>query len=147
MYTSVTLNRYYYDYYETHKYDLMAFSETWLNSADDNDPHIISLLPDGYSMQHVDRDSGERGGGVALVYKQSISVKCKKVKKYDQFEYMMCSLSLKHKSIVVVLFYRPPPSQDNGLTTATFMNEFSEFLSQCDRQNCDRHNSQCDRHT
>ena len=56
----------------------MAFSETWLNSADDNDPHIISLLPDGYSMQHVDRDSGKRGGGVALVYKQSISVKCKK---------------------------------------------------------------------
>ena len=107
----------------------MAFSETWLNSADDNDPHIISLLPDGYSMQHVDRDSGKRGGGVALVYKQSISVKCKKVKKYDQFEYMMCSLSLKHKSIVVVIFYRPPPSQDNGLTTATFMNEFSEFLS------------------
>ena len=36
----------------------MAFSETWLNNADDNDPHIISLLPDGYSMQHVDRVSG-----------------------------------------------------------------------------------------
>ena len=107
----------------------MAFSETWLNSADDNDPHIISLLPDSYSLQHVDGDSEKRGGGVALVYKQSISVKCEKVKKYDQFEYMLCSLSLKHKSIIVVaIFYRPPPSQVNGLTTVTFMNEFSEFL-------------------
>ena len=81
----------------------MAFSETWLNSADDNDPHIMSLLLDGYSMQHVHRDSEKGGGGVALVYKQSISVKCKKVKIYDQFKYMMCSLSLKHKSIVVVI--------------------------------------------
>ena len=44
---------------------------------------------------------------------------------------MLCSLLLKHKSIVVVIFYRTPSSQDNGLTTVTFMNEFSEFLLQC----------------
>ena len=42
----------------------MAFSETWLNSADDNDPHIISRLPDAYSMQHVDRDSEKRAVGL-----------------------------------------------------------------------------------
>ena len=60
--------------------------------------HIISLLPDGYSMQHVDRDSGKRGGELAQVYKQSISVKCKKVKKYDQFQDVICTLSLKHKN-------------------------------------------------
>ena len=40
---------------------------------DDNNPHIISLLPDGSSMQYVDRDSGKRSGGVALVYGQAIS--------------------------------------------------------------------------
>ena len=44
---------------------------------------------------------------------------------------MKCSISLKHKSIVLVILYRPPPSQDNGLTTSTFKSEFSEFLSQC----------------
>ena len=43
----------------------------------------------------------------------------------------MCSLSLKHKSSVPAVFYRPPPSQDNGLTIATFMSELSELLSQC----------------
>ena len=42
---------------------------------------------------------------------------------------MMCSLLLKHNSIAII--YRPPPSQDNELTTATFMSEFSEVLSQC----------------
>ena len=114
-----------------HNYDLMAFSETWPNSADENDPHIISLLPNGYSMQNVDRNSRKRCGGVALVYKQSISVKCKNVKKYDRFKYMMFSLSLKHKSIAVVIFYKSPLSQDNDLTIVTFMSKFSKLLSQC----------------
>ena len=60
------------DYITTHDHDLVAFSETWFNSTDDNDPYISALLPDGYDIRHVDREQGKRGDGVALMYKNSI---------------------------------------------------------------------------
>ena len=51
------------DHIATHKYDLMAFSETWLNSADDNDPHIISLLPDGSQCNMLTETVGNAAAG------------------------------------------------------------------------------------
>ena len=62
------------DYITTHDHDLVALSETWFNSTDDNDPYISALLPDGYDIRHVDREQGKRGGGVALIYKSLIKV-------------------------------------------------------------------------
>ena len=32
------------DYITTHKYDLVAFTETWFNSTDNNESYIITTL-------------------------------------------------------------------------------------------------------
>ena len=34
--------------------------------------YINALLPEGYAIHHVDRGSGKRGGGVALINKKII---------------------------------------------------------------------------
>ena len=36
------------------------------------------LLPDGYAIHRADRTDGRRGGGVALIYKQCLDIKCNK---------------------------------------------------------------------
>ena len=45
------------DYIAINKYNLIAFSERWLNNTDDNAPYINVLLPEGYDLKHVDREN------------------------------------------------------------------------------------------
>ena len=63
------------DYIATTNSDFVALSETWFNSEEDNDTYINSLLPAGYAIQHANRDNGRRGGGVALIHKNTIKLK------------------------------------------------------------------------
>ena len=49
------------DFISTHNFDLFAISETWLGCKATNDIHINSILPGGYMMHHVDRNSERRG--------------------------------------------------------------------------------------
>ena len=68
------------DYIATHEYDLIAISETWFMDSDSNEVYINALLPAGYGIKHMDRD----GGGVALIYKQSINIQKTERMKYTQ---------------------------------------------------------------
>ena len=117
------------DYITTHKYDLVAFTETWFNSTDNNESYINALVPDGYAIQHVDRDNGQRGGGVALIHRTSIKLKKEKIMKFNQFEVLMCLLNLNNTVISMFIIYRPPPTQQNRLSAAGFLVKFSEFIS------------------
>ena len=117
------------DYITTHKYDLVAFTKTWFNSTDNNESYINALVPDGYAIQHVDRDNGQRGGGVALIHRTSIILKKEKMMKFTQFEVLMCLLKLNNKAISIFIIYRPPPTQQNGLSATGFLDEFAEFIS------------------
>ena len=51
---------------------------------------------------------------------------------YQQFESMIVTLSINNKTVDLYMFvlYRPPPSTQNGFKTATFFEEFSEFISE-----------------
>ena len=111
------------------KYDLVAFTETWFNSTDNNESYINDLVPDGYAIQHVDRDNGQHGGDVALIHGTSIKLKKKKIMKFNQFEVLMCSLNLNNKVISICIIYRPPPTQQNKLSIAGFLNQFTEYMS------------------
>ena len=69
-----------------------------------------SILPDGYMMHHVDRNSERRGGGIALIYKMCLDVRPNKLLKCTQFEHMSCRVIINKMNIDIV-FYRPPTSQ------------------------------------
>ena len=43
---------------------------------------------------------------------------------------MKCTAICDNKSILIIVIYRPPPSQQNQFNTSTFLEEFADFLSQ-----------------
>ena len=114
----------------THNFDLFAISEAWLGCEATNDIHINSILPDGYMMYHVDRNSERRGGGITLIYKMCLEVRPNKLLKFTQFEHMSCRVIINKINIDIVVFYRPPTSPQNVLTTTAFLDEWSTFMSQ-----------------
>ena len=77
------------DFISTHNFDLFSISETWLGCEATNDRHANSILPDGYMMHHVDRNSERGGGGIASIYKMWLEVRPNKRLKFTQFEPVM----------------------------------------------------------
>ena len=61
------------DLVTTHDVDILALTETWLGTVIDS--HVLSeLVPPGYDMLHVSC-TNRRGRGVALLFKEGMSVK------------------------------------------------------------------------
>ena len=108
------------------KADLFAVSETWLT---DNDTAILSeLTPQGYKLHHCPR-SDRRGGGTALIFKESINVEKVSVAGKGSFEASEWSINPAATTrLRVVIVYRPPYSVKHPVTTSTFITEFSDYL-------------------
>ena len=116
------------DFIFTPNFNLFAISETWLGCEATNDIHFNSILPDGYMMHHVDRNSELRGGCIALIYKMCLEVRPNKLVKFTQFAHMSCRVIIKKMNIDIVVFYRPSTSPHNGLTTTTFLHSHGATL-------------------
>ena len=104
--------------------DLLALSETWLKGDIRDKPVIAELIPDGYSMHQASRLS--RGGGVALVYKESIGMTVVRTSEWASFEVIEC-LSQASPPLRVSVVYRPPT---HGSDFNSFTHDFSEYLDQ-----------------
>ena len=90
------------------KADLFAVSETWLT---DNDRAILSkITAQGYKLHHCPR-SDRRGGGTALIFKESINVEKVSVAgkgSFEASEWLVNPAATTHLRVVIV--YRPPYS-------------------------------------
>jgi exonuclease III len=110
----------------TYNLDLLAVTETWL-SAECSNSDLLNVCPAGYSAVHTAR-LGKRGGGVALIYRDSIRVdvvtsgfSC------NSFEHMVTLLRFNSISIRLVIVYRPP-SQSSKCSEGQFISDFADFL-------------------
>ena len=64
--------------------DIAFITETWLSS--ESSVTTSAIREAGYEIDHVYRS--KRGGGVAMVWKPNIQVKCNvKSKSYESFQY------------------------------------------------------------
>ena len=107
-------------------FDVLCLTETWLKPND-----YIGLnesTPPNYCYKHEPRQTG-RGGGVATIYSDILSVTQKTGYRFKSFEILMLNVTLsdmQKKSIVslsLATVYRPP-----GPYTE-FLKEFGDFLS------------------
>ena len=100
--------------------DILAMTETWLSSCD-TAACLAEISPPGFSLFHCSRPSG-RGGGVALLVRESFKVEIIHTPTFLRFE-AICIL-VKHSSMTAnfICIYRPP-----GCTTM-FFDEFQNFL-------------------
>ena len=126
------------DYMSTNDYDIIALTETWLSN--DCKATLAELVPPGYNIKHVPRQSNRNGGGVAIVYKDNLQAKITsstKKAEFTHFEHLSCLLTYNDLSVHMTVVYRPPPSQQNKLKNTTFFNEWPLFLETFVTIHCD----------
>jgi len=112
--------------------DIVAFTETWLRGDDSDQKTIGELCPAGYKFLHVPRPSKDdttlNWGGVGILYKASLDIALvKNQDRFRSFEYMEVLFNSKPHSYRVIILYRPPPSEKNGLENYMFWEEFPNF--------------------
>ncbi len=113
-----------------HNLDLLCLTETWLKP----DEYIIlnESTPQDHCYKNEPRPKG-KGGGVATIYSNILSISQKTGFKYISFELMVLHITLsREKSIndkspvmfVLATVYRPPGHHTD------FIKEFPDFLSE-----------------
>jgi len=93
---------------------------------------IAELVPSGYSMKYVPCLGSRKGGGVALLYKSTISFRLlgsSTTANYTNLEHMDCVLNTGEMTVRLAVVYRPPLSKDNCSTSPDFLDQWSTFLA------------------
>jgi hypothetical protein len=114
--------------------DVLCLTETWLKEAGD-EPVIGELVPPGYTFTHRARRTGQRGGGVGLVYRRQFKVQVCKERVFSSFDIVELCLSRGKQSVHIACIYRPPPSKKNKLTSQDFFREFAAYLNELNAKN------------
>jgi exonuclease III len=110
--------------------DIVALTETWL-SGNESDQRIIGqITPSGYIFHQIPR-YGRKGGGVAIMCRDSFKVHVKPAFSASSFETMEVSITLQSATIRLIVVYRIPPNKDNKIKRRTFVQEFNDLLEKC----------------
>jgi len=114
-----------HDVIADNKLDILLLTETWIPS-DAPDAAKLDFALSGYTVVHRHRAAStvRRGGGLAVIHRDSFRATPVDVGDYSEFE----SLALRvvgHRStsFVVVCIYRPP-----GTVTSAFTEQLSDLL-------------------
>ena len=109
------------DFIQDQKLNVLAITETWLHGGIQDDPILAELVPTGYTICQIPRES--RGGGVAFIYKTDILVTKRPAANHSSFE---CMEILVHTSptLHLVVVYRAPTSP-----LSLFFDEFGSYLA------------------
>ena len=110
--------------------DIAFIQETWLKKSD---KATISQIKD-FKYEIMSSRKPRRcdlGGGVAVLYKNDLDVqRVKQKSKYSSFEFIECMLRTQSENYRFVNIYRVEYSQKHKVTFQTFIDEFSEFMSE-----------------
>ena len=116
------------DYVLEEDIDCLAITETWLTETDF--VVIDQLTLPGYSFLSVPRISNNNdtyGGGIGVLFKNDMKLQIFDTElSFDTFE-LACFTNFS-KDIYYYVIYRLPPSTENGLKTADFLDEFDTFV-------------------
>ena len=106
-----------YDYIIEKDADVFVITETWLTETEKNRPVIASLVPPGYSIQHVPRPRRSGGGGYAI-FKTGLDIQKEQLTVPPNYSLGLIHLSLVHSSATYRqhVVYRPPPCKKNNFT-------------------------------
>jgi Reverse transcriptase (RNA-dependent DNA polymerase)/Endonuclease-reverse transcriptase len=112
--------------------DVLALTETWIPS-DAPDAVKLDVAPPDYSVVHRHRgpSTGQRGGGVAFIHRDSIKCKVIDVGDYTSFELLGVKIIGRQSSVIVVCVYRPP-----GEVTSSFTDQLSDLFDQLTLLDC-----------
>ena len=102
--------------------DICAITETWLKQ-DPNDDTIKEVPPTGYKIVTTPRSDGRMGGGIALVFKEHLSISPLAAQEdLTSMEHNAFNLCLQHTTITIHVIYRYP-----NTSTLNFCNELVQI--------------------
>ena len=103
--------------------DICALTETWFKERHSS---VNVVVPAGYALKHIPRST--RGGGVAVIYRDTLTVTSGKPCEYQAMECLECLIATNSQSVRFVVIYRPPPKKGTP-NTAVFLKEFNDLLN------------------
>jgi len=110
------------DYIVERNLDIFAVTETWLRNSTDSNFVLRDVCPSDYFISHIPRDN-RSGGGVAVIYRKSFTIKLCESTVYNSFESMELTFRSRDQLLRVVVIYRPPST-----SFSVFNDEFSSML-------------------
>ena len=99
--------------------DVLALIETWC--TDNSDVSLGLVTPPGYAIVQTHRSS--RGGGVGVIYRDSLRARLEKCEKYSSFEHQTVNLFSDSDVLRIITVYNP-----SGNFTTVFYTEFNDLL-------------------
>ena len=114
--------------------DLLFIQESWLRKCDG--ATLAEIKEYGYSIITERKTRKfDRGGGVALIYKNKIQLKKIKCKQYPSFESLTVTLQSVANAPVFTNLYYPGYSAKHKFTKQAFIEDFCN-LWENDLENC-----------
>ena len=100
--------------------DILAITETWLSTNSEYEK--CEIIPPGFEIIHVDRE-GRRGGGVAVIFRQELSVVKRDIGTFESFEHCVIDINGMSNKLRLAVIYRPPSSDPR-----LFLHDFASLL-------------------
>jgi len=107
--------------------DILCITETWLSGDDRDNIVIAQITPPGYAIYQKARKG--KGGGVAVILKDSLRVKQKSGGRCSSFEHIELLISTPAQYVRLVVVYRPPSCSKTGTNCTVFGEEFENYIA------------------
>ena len=95
----------------------LCMTETWLSGGASDEVVLAELLPLRYRIIQAQSKSG-RGGGVGIIYRESVNINTEKIREYPTFEYIQAKATVGSCPYRIIVMYRPPRSQNESVTVS-----------------------------
>ena len=114
------------DYLDYEKIGLFVAIETWFKSDIESQLRVQGsvLNTNCYRIALVNRQSRLRGGGLALIYKDTLDCKLIEKGQLHTFEYANWDILGHNMTLSLLAIYHPPPSSKHRHTVNEFVTEF-----------------------
>ena len=111
--------------------DIGLKTETWLKDTQEDETWVnqSALQQNSYKTWLHNRPTDQPGGGLALINKNHIPIKELRKCNTPTIEYGVWKATICNKTIHLVGIYHPPPSTTNRTTTAMFIDEITDLLT------------------
>ena len=113
-------------------FDIFSLTEIWLTSLDKDQFYIKAFDLQGYKSKFYPREDYSGHGGIAVLYKTSLTLLSSAQFDSSQIENCTLTFGTNSRRFDYTTVYRPPVSDKNRLFKSKFIDDFSDILHQYD---------------
>ena len=105
--------------------DILCITETWIKDNNIDSQLLSELAPPGFKVYSQPR-CNKRGGGLAVVYRETLKLSVSSTAQHDSFECLKFLISIGSSTVSTYVVYRPP----NPRFYNKFLEEFTDLIGE-----------------